>query len=429
MLAFRKLGIPNLIGSTNKFLLQDGLFFGSQDERRWHEPAGADQKKHTGSMVWAGPGTTTLRILFVTDHIHFPQGGGGAERNTHELSVALQDRGFHPAVISSFAPDNSWLSWTNRLRRALPPRREFPRDSMCGYPVFRGWNMDRSGEVVDRFKPDVIVVQSTHPDPLLRALKPHGIPMAVYLHEVGDIDHLASLAGANVSLLANSNFAARRLLEQCGLRCQVVVPLIDPRYYVTQVRPERVLFVNTVPRKGLEIAFAIAERRPDVQFDFVLSWILKPDRVAELAARARKAGNIVLHRPTDDMRSLYAKTRLLLVPSQWEETWGRIVTEAHINGIPVLGSSTGELPQVIGPGGLTVAANAPIEDWLAAFGRLWDNPESYAEFARAAREYSKRDEIQPATIVARLVEILQDTIASSNRAGKADGSPSDRDRQ
>ena len=421
MLAFRILGIPNLIGLTNKFLLQD--------EHRWHEPAGADQKKHTGSMVWAGPGITILRILFVTDHIHFPQGGGGAERNTHELSVALRDRGFHPAVISSLTPDNSWLSWTNRLRRALPPRQEFPRDSMCGYPVYRGWNMNRSGEVVDRFKPDVIVVQSTHPDPFLRALKPHGIPMAVYLHEVSDIDHLASLAGANVSLLANSNFTARRLLEQCGLRSQVVVPLIDPRYYVTEVRPERVLFVNTVPRKGLEIAFAIAERRPDVQFDFVLSWILKPDRVAELAARARKAGNIVLHRPTDDMRSLYAKTRLLLVPSQWEETWGRIVTEAHINGIPVLGSSTGELPQVIGPGGLTVAANAPIEDWLTAFGRLWDNPESYAEFARAAREYSKRDEIQPATIVARLVDILQDTIASGNRAGEADGSPSDRVRR
>ncbi len=426
MLAFQILGIANLIGLTKTLLRQDRPFLGRQDGRRGHEPAGMDQKKHTGSLVWAGPGITTLRILFVTDHIHFPQGGGGAERNTHELCVALQDRGFHPAVISSFAPDNSWLSWNIRLRRALPPRCEFPRDSTCGYPVFRGWNMDRCGEVVRRFKPDVIVVQSTRPDPILNALRPHGIPLAVYLHEVGDIDHLASLAGANVSLLANSNFSARRLLEQCGLRCQVVTPLIDPRYYVTQVHPERVLFVNTVPRKGLDIAFAIAERRPDVQFDFVLSWILKPDRVAELAARARKAGNIVLHRPTDDMRSLYAKTRLLLVPSQWEETWGRIVTEAHINGIPVLGSSTGELAQVIGPGGLTVAANAPIEDWLDAFGRLWDNPQSYAQFAQAAREYSKRDEIQPATIVARLVEILQGVIASGRGAGKADGSPSDR---
>jgi glycosyltransferase involved in cell wall biosynthesis len=289
--------------------------------------------------------------------------------------------------------------------------------------------MDRGGEVVQRFKPDVIVVQSTHPHLILRALRPHGVPLAVYLHEVSDIDHLKSLAGMNVSLLANSNFTAERLLEQCGLRCQVVVPLIDPRYYVTQMRPGRVLFVNTVPRKGLDIAFAIAERRPDVQFDFVLSWILKPDRVAELAARARQAGNIVLHRPTGDMRSLYAGARLLLVPSQWEETWGRIVTEAHINSIPVLGSSTGELVQVIGPGGLTVAANAPIEDWLAAFGRLWDNPESYAEFARAARAYSKRDEIQPATIVTRLVGILRDAIASGRCVGKADGSPSDQGRR
>src|SRR5205809_101920 len=26
-----------------------------------------------------------MGILFVTGHIHFPQGGGGGERNTHEL--------------------------------------------------------------------------------------------------------------------------------------------------------------------------------------------------------------------------------------------------------------------------------------------------------------------------------------------------------
>ena len=113
----------------------------------------------------------SLRILFATDHIHFPQGGGGAERNTHELSMALRDRGFETAVLSSFSPNMSWLSVTNRLRRALPPRREFPRDSLCGYHVYRGWDMNRIGEVVSRFKPDVVVVQSTQPDPILHALE------------------------------------------------------------------------------------------------------------------------------------------------------------------------------------------------------------------------------------------------------------------
>jgi glycosyltransferase involved in cell wall biosynthesis len=352
----------------------------------------------------------TLRILFATDHIHFPQGGGGAERNTHELGVALADRGFQPAVLSSLNPDRSWLSWKNRLARALPPRHEFPRDTMCGYPVFRGWNMDRAGEAARRFRPDVVVVQSTRPERLLRAFASSGVPLCVYFHEVEEIDHLKALAGTGITVIANSDFTAGRLLERCGLICQVVLPLVDPRYYATETRPERVLFVNTVPRKGLEIAFSIAEQRPDIQFDFILSWILKPERVAELRSRAGKAGNIILHPPTGDMRSLYATTRLLLAPSQWEETWGRVATEAHINGIPVLGSNRGGLAQAIGSGGLTLPAEAPIDAWLAALSRIWDTQQSYENFAQAARDYGARVEIQPSAIVARLRDILKSAI-------------------
>lgn len=354
-----------------------------------------------------------MRILFVTDHIHFPQGGGGAERNTHELCVALRDHGFVPGVLSNFVADRSWLSWSVRLRRALSPRHEFPCDAVCGYPVFRGWNIGRAGEVVRRFRPDVIVVQSTHPKAILDALCPHGIPLVLYLHEVAEIDHLRTLARNDFALLANSEFTARRLLEQCGLSSQVVLPLVDPQYYTTQMHPERVLFVNTVPRKGLEIAFSLAKARPDINFDFILSWILKPERIAELEERTRKAGNITLHPPTGDMRPLYSATRVLLVPTLIEESWGRVVTEAHINGIPVLGSSQGGLPQAIGPGGITVPADAPIGDWLAALSRLWDNPQTYDEFVAAAREYSKRMEIRPATIVAKLQDVLKGVIAGS----------------
>lgn len=324
--------------------------------------------------------------------------------------MALKATGAEPAVLSSFRANNSWMSWSNRLRRHLPPRREFPRDDVCGYPVFRGWDTDRAGEVVQRFRPDVIVVQSTRPEKLLGAVAPSGVPYCVYFHEVEEIDHLKGLATTGILAIANSDFTATRLLERCGLNCEVVLPLVEPRYYVTPMHPQRVLFVNTVPRKGLEIAFQLAEHRLDINFDFVLSWILKPERAAELEARAHRSGNIVLHRPTSDMRSLYANTRLLLAPSQWEETWGRVATEAHINGIPVLGSNRGGLTQAIGSGGLALPAEAPITEWLIALSRIWDSPKDYQIFAQAAHEYGKRAEIQPTVIVARLQEILKNVI-------------------
>ncbi|HEY4274799.1 MAG TPA: glycosyltransferase [Rhizomicrobium sp.] len=355
----------------------------------------------------------TPRILFATDHIHFPQGGGGGERNTHELSVILSEQGFSPAVMAAMWVNGSWLSWRNRLRRILPPRVEFPCDMVCGYPVFRGWDFDRCDEVVRRFKPDVAVVQSTAPAPLMRTFARTGVPMALYVHEVESLDYLRELGGFNFTLIANSDFTARRIKDYVGLESQVVLPLIDARYYKTRTSRNRVLFVNTVPRKGLDTAFAIAEHRPDIQFDFVLSWILKPERIAELEARASRSGNITLHPPTDDMRSLYATAKLLLVPSQWEEAWGRVVTEAHLNGIPVLGSDRGGLPESIGTGGLILPPKAPIEDWLAALSRIWDDPDRYESYVRAARACSNRPEIQPAAIVTRLSAILEDVIASA----------------
>jgi glycosyltransferase involved in cell wall biosynthesis len=347
-----------------------------------------------------------LRVLFATDHIHFPQGGGGGERNTHELCLALRRHGVVPAVMSSLSADQTWLSWSNRLRRVMPPRNLFPRDTSCGYAVYRGWSEHGAREVAARSRPDVVVVQSTHPAALVREFSSCRIPLAAYFHEVEEIDHLKALAGQPVTILANSPFTAQRLQERCGLSASIVLPLIDPTKYVATMRPQRVLFVNTVPRKGVETAFALAEARPDIGFDFVRSWILKEEQIKQLEQRARAAGNIMIHPPVQDMRPLYARARLVLVPSRCEEAWGRVATEAHVNGIPVLGSDRGGLPQAIGPGGIVVPADAPPGAWIAALSRLWDDNDAYAAAATAALAYAKRAEIQPDTIAFKLRQIL-----------------------
>jgi glycosyltransferase involved in cell wall biosynthesis len=340
----------------------------------------------------------TMRILFASEHIHFPQGGGGAERNTHELCLALLRHGVAGGVICSLSADGSWLSYRNRLIRKLGRGVGFPRDDVAGYPVFRGWNEDGIAEVVRRFRPDAAIVQGTHPERQLKALGLAGVPAGVYIHEVVEVAHLVALAGS-VPFLANSQFTARRLRQACGIEAEVVLPLVEPSFYCTQVRPERVLFVNTVPRKGLEIAFRLAESRPDIPFDFVRGWILRAEQRRDLERRASRTRNIVVHQPTGNMRQLYARARLLLAPSQWEETWGRVVTEAHINGIPVLASNTGGLPESVGPAGITLAPDAPIEAWQAALSALWDRPDEWQRLSEQAKVYAKRDSVRPDRIV------------------------------
>ncbi|MGH7046640.1 MAG: glycosyltransferase [Stellaceae bacterium] len=352
------------------------------------------------------------RVLFAATRVHVPQGGGGAERNTHELCRALQARGLVPAVWCGLSPDRSWLSHANRLER-FALRRRFPRDRGCGYAVFRGWDWSEAAaaEVVTRFPADLAIIQMPQPEPLIRSLGRCGVPSAVYVHEVETIDDLGALGRAGVRFLANSRFTATRLREQCGIEAAVVRPLVEPEDYRVPTRRERVLFVNTVPRKGLEVALRLAWSRPDIPFDFVWNWILKPDRVAALAQQAAACGNISLHPPTRDMRPLYAAARILLAPSQWEEAWGRVATEAHVNGIPVLASDRGGLPESVGPGGILVPADAPHEAWLAALARLWDEPEAYAGYSAAARAYALRPEIQPSVIVDELCQLLPELAA------------------
>jgi glycosyltransferase involved in cell wall biosynthesis len=81
------------------------------------------------------------------------------------------------------------------------------------------------------------------------------------------------------------------------------------------------------------------------------------------ALRSELPANVTLHPPTRDMRPLYARARLLLAPSQWEEAWGRVATEAQVSGIPVLASNRGGLPEAVGNGGILLPADAPGNEW------------------------------------------------------------------
>ena len=54
---------------------------------------------------------------------------------------------------------------------------------------------------------------------------------------------------------------------------------------------------------------------------------------------------------TPDPRDFYRVSRAVLVPSLWRESLGRVPIEAMANGIPVLASDRGALPETMGNAG------------------------------------------------------------------------------
>ena len=51
--------------------------------------------------------------------------------------------------------------------------------------------------------------------------------------------------------------------------------------------------------------------------------------------------------PQTDMRPVYGITKALIAPSLWFESWGRVTSEAALNQIPVLCSTSGGLPEAM----------------------------------------------------------------------------------
>lgn len=102
-----------------------------------------------------------------------------------------------------------------------------------------------------------------------------------------------------------------------------------------------VTMVNPSPIKGIAIFLQLARARPDVQFAAVPAWATRNiDRSA-----MQRLPNVTLLKPVDDIDQIFARTRILLVPSLWGEAFGYLVVEAMLRGIPVLASQLGGLPE------------------------------------------------------------------------------------
>ena len=355
-----------------------------------------------------------MKILFVTTLGYPPQSAGGSKSSTHDLCTILKAKGHDVAVLCSVEP-GGLLGLGNRIKRRVFPSYKFPVDHVVGYPVFRGWDpVAGVPEVVQRFKPDVAVVQAGQSVSISKALIAVGIPTVLYLRDV-EFDKIGGelFEDKLLNYIANSSFTALAVYNRFGVNAQVVPPLVIPERYITHTTRKNVLHINPHPMKGIEITLELAKRRQDIIFNVIESWSVGPDVLGRYKAIADSLPNVFWHKRIHDMRKIYCHARIVLAPSQCEEAWGRIATEAHINGIPVIASDLGGFPESVGPGGLLVASDAPMEKWECALSSLWDDPDLYAQYVEASFLFSKRKEILPESLISRFTDILNEHIAQT----------------
>lgn len=351
-----------------------------------------------------------MNILFVSDLHYLPQGSGGCQSLIHEIAIELRERGHRPSVLAPLDHRGA-LGFRNRVLMKLLNRKTI-RDDGLGYPVYRRWVvLNDLDDAIAMIRPDVAIATAKDTVGMARELRRLSVPTIGYFQDI----EIANMSGDpseldNVRFVTNSQFTNRWYKGKFGIESTVVTPLIRADRYRTERVLSNVTMINPHHMKGGKLAVEIARRCPEIPFCLVEAWELQEGHKKALLDQIRDLKNVTLKPRTDDMKSVYRHAKILLAPSMCEEAWGRVVSEAHVSGIPVVASNRGGLPEAVGAGGVVLDPEGAVEEWVQTVRRLWNDADFYREKSEAAISCAGRLELEQEKQIGTLLSVLRDAV-------------------
>jgi glycosyltransferase involved in cell wall biosynthesis len=317
-------------------------------------------------------------------HGYPPNLNGGAEMMLHQMLLDLKRRGHEVLVITQ----NSGLKHYEGVRLYDVSRLK--------YKYLASWC-------------DVIFTHLTLTKDAMDLGKKYNKKVVHLLHndfemEAFDVVNSARKDPDSAALVvANSNWVSKTIKKD--LPTIVVNPPTKLATYEVKTTKEFVTLINLHYEKGGELFWKLAEAMPDVQFLGVKGgWgdqILKKD-----------FPNVTILENTTDIQSIYAKTKILLVPSLYE-SWGRVAIEAACSGIPVIASPMPGPKESLGTSGIFIDAQ-DVTEWCKQIKSL-ENKEVYSKYSKATRQRAekldKKFDSQMNVLEKRLLKIVSEPVS------------------
>jgi glycosyltransferase involved in cell wall biosynthesis len=321
-----------------------------------------------------------VRIL-ARVNLSLPWHGAGAELYLHSLLRELVRRGHECTVAARGAPHPALLDGVVYA----PPLRSngTPRD--CDLVLTHLDDTQAGRDLARKLGVPLAVILHNHRQPFIYGHRPGDTALAVWnsqwTRDAAYLEQLDWLPFADAELVAP--------------------PPVEPADYVltelTRTGPGLVTLVNLQPEKGVHQAIELARRLPRQGFLFVVGAYGRQVRP--------RLANVQVIPPVawDRMReAVYARTRVLLMPSEYE-SYGRCGVEAAHAGVPTIAHPTGGLVEALGAAGI-YAHRDRVDEWLRVLECLAD-PDSYANHSDAAR--ARAAELDPQPVYDKLEAALE----------------------
>jgi glycosyltransferase involved in cell wall biosynthesis len=297
--------------------------------------------------------TGRLRIVAHTPS-YPPVVNAGSEQTLHELSKELQRRG-HTVDV-------------------LVDGDGYPGDWQ-GVPITRASNRRAVSDLY--LASDVVLTQLGSRNRAMRLAARYGRPTVQLLHMGGVDVHRGS---DRPDLLVFGSEWLRERDRPTG-RSLVLHPRVDPDRVATSPGTANTL-IGLSERKGSATLYALAERCPEREFLGVLgSW-------GDQVLPATESPNLRIVENASDVRTVYAQTRVLLIPSSHEQFGPRVAIEAGVSGIPTIAHPGPGIEEALGDTGM-YAARDDIEAWVRHLEAL-DVPSAYQRESERAQRNSLR---------------------------------------
>lgn len=360
-----------------------------------------------------------MRIALVVQHPVLPEITAGGILDLHHLALELVRAGHSPEVVATKYGGRRLLP-RRALQRLRPRRPAAWTDRAQGYRTTRygPWAM-RAGveQRLDAGDWDVVVLQDVATFDLVEPVHRRGVPLLIRIVAMQEVDELARRSAADprfaavlrdprVRVVSNSRYVAGRVRDALGLDTPVVYPPVDLGDCRADGHdPVHVTMVNPRDVKGIDTTLAVAALLPHRRFLLQEAWALDPDERDALLGRLRTLPNVRLAPVTDRMAEVYRSTAVLLAPSRVVETFGRVALEAAANGIPVVATRAGGLPEAVGPGGVLVEPGSGPRAWAGAVEGLLADPDRYARVAAAGLAHARQPAFDQSVVAAAILRV------------------------